>query len=454
VFAGGATLEDAEAITASDLDTLEGLARKHLLLRAAGPSGEARVVMLETVREYARELLDTARDETETRARHCRRYLDLATQAERHFFTHAEPEWLSRLETEIDNMRAALDWSLSCEPQLALRLADALGKYWEVGHRASEGQRWIQAALEAAGPAAPIADRARGFIELANVLSLDDHIDDAVDAAGRAVTLARESRDDAVIADALISLAEFGKTTNKDAEEIRPVAIEALIHANSANDERLIAWALMARADTLPPGDQARREYHEAAAALRHLGDRWQLVSLNNTAAYRAILQGGYPYAARLLDEALALARQSGEPWKLLVVWGNLGLVRLLTGDDPGARLAFEEQLQLCRDHNLRWAASEGVAGLAAIAAHQQHFDRAARLFGAATAIGSIGHPDLIAKLDQQFFDPARARLGDTRWSDAVQAGRRLAFRDAIDLAVAAPETLPDHTAAPASHAS
>src|SRR5215216_1887204 len=90
----------------------KALARKHLLLSSAGPNEEARVLMLETVREYARELLDGANDEAEMRARHCRRYLDLATQSERHVFRRSEPEWLSRLETEIDNIRAALDWPL------------------------------------------------------------------------------------------------------------------------------------------------------------------------------------------------------------------------------------------------------------------------------------------------------------------------------------------------------
>jgi predicted ATPase len=453
VFAGGATLEDAEAITDADLDTLEGLARKHLLLRSPTPNAEARLVMLETVREYARELLDTAEDESETRSRHGRRYLDLATEAQRHLFTHAEPEWLSRLETEIDNIRAALDWALGCEPQLALRLAGVLGNFWEVGHRGGEGLRWIQAALEAAGPSAPIADRARGFIELACVLGIEDRVDDALAAAVRAVTLARESRDDALIADALICLGEYEKGSGKDPEEIRPHAIEALAHARNTNDERLIGWALMARAGTLPPGHQAEREYHEGAAALRNVGDRWHLVSLNNTAAYGAIIHGSYGDAARLLNEALPLARESGEPWQQLIVWGNLGLVRLLTGDDAGARIAFAEQLQLCLDHNIRFGVGEGVGGLAAIAADQQRFELAARLLGAATAFGPVAHPDLMTRLEQRFFDAARAGLGDRRWSDVVQAGRRLAFRDAIELALTAPGTLQDRIAAPPSPA-
>jgi len=451
VFAGGATLDDAEAITDADLDTLEGLARKHLLLRSPGSSGEDRLAMLKTVREYAGELLDAAEDENETRARHCRRYLDFATRAERHLFTHAEPEWLTRLEAEIDNIRAALDWSLDREPQLALRLAAVLGHYWEAARRAHEGERWLRAALEAAGPATPIRDRARGCLELASVLEAAGRRDDAKAPAAHALALARESGDHALIADALVLLREFAP--EDDLGEARELAIEALLHARRAGDERLTAWALWARSNTLPPGEQADDEYREAAEALRDLGDRQHLAYLNLSAGYFAIVHGRYADAARLLDEALTLAREINEPLALLLVSGNTGLVRLFTGDNDGARIAFEDQLRICRDHNIRWPASEGLAGLAAIAAGDEQLERAAHLLGAASAIGLVGHPDVAARLEQQFLEPARAQLGDRRWNDAVQAGRKIAFRDAIEMALAAPGTLDDRTAAPSSHA-
>ena len=137
----------------------------------------------------------------------------------------------------------------------------------------------------------------------------------------------------------------------------------------------------------------------------------------------------------------------------LLLVSGNTGLVRLFTGDNDGARIAFEEQLRICRDHDIRWLASEGLAGLAAIAAGDEQLERAAHLLGAASAIGLVGHPDVAARLEQQLLEPARAQLGDRRWNDAVPAGRKIAFRDAIEMALAAPGTLDDRTAAPSSHA-
>ena len=86
----------------------------------------------------------------------------------------------------------------------------------------------------------------------------------------------------------------------------------------------------MTRANTLPPGDRADDEYHEAAQALRSVGDQWHLRALNVSAAYSAIIHGRYADAAKLLDETLPLARESNDPWGLLLVWGNVGLVRLL----------------------------------------------------------------------------------------------------------------------------
>ena len=94
VFAGGATIEAAQDITGADLDTLEGLVDKQLLLRRRGSSGDARLLMLETVREYAAEQLDADPDAAQVRERHCRHYLALAERAEPELFTRGETEWL------------------------------------------------------------------------------------------------------------------------------------------------------------------------------------------------------------------------------------------------------------------------------------------------------------------------------------------------------------------------
>jgi predicted ATPase len=163
VFAGGATTEAAEAVTGADLDALQGLVDKQLLLRRRDTGSDARLLMLETVREYASEQLDADPDAAQVRERHCRHYLALADRAEPELFTRGETEWMPKLDAEVDNFRAALDWSLRHgNPTQALRLAGLLGRFWEFANRTAEGIEWIEAAL-AAGDEAPVRDRARAL---------------------------------------------------------------------------------------------------------------------------------------------------------------------------------------------------------------------------------------------------------------------------------------------------
>src|SRR5688572_29183448 len=118
--------------------------------------------MLETVREYAGERLGADPSSPEVYERHCRHYLALAERAEPELFTRGEAQWLPRLDAEIHNLRAALDWSLRHgDPTSALRLAGLLSKFWEIRNMPDEGLEWIKASLDAAGDAAPLPERAR-----------------------------------------------------------------------------------------------------------------------------------------------------------------------------------------------------------------------------------------------------------------------------------------------------
>ena len=115
-------------------------------------------------------------------------------------------------------------------------------------------------------------------------------------------------------------------------------------------------------------------------------------------------------------------------------VHGNVGLAALFTGDLDPARTAFNEELRISRELVIRWLASEGLAGLAAIAIRLDDLDRAARLLGAATATGPVGDVDVTAQLEREFFAEARERSGDRRWGEGQAAGAELSFADAIEL--------------------
>jgi predicted ATPase/DNA-binding SARP family transcriptional activator len=434
-FAGGATVEAAEEVTGAELEVLDGLVEKNLLLRESG-----RLLMLETVRTYADELLERDDRSSEVRLRHCRHFVAFAETATPHLRTHSEPEWMRRLDAEIDNFRAALNWALrEGQPALAVRLAGRLRGYWEFQGASVEGRRWLRAAIEAADDEVPLEDLARAL--RAEVVMLEEQgswydaggTEAVVRTASEALALSRRAGDPAGIADALLHLRGFD--TADDPERGRALAEEALPHARKAGDEGLIADALSLRALSFRIVD-VDAEIAEIAALYRKVGDVHGLASLYNNASYAAIVQGSYERAAAYLDETLLAVERTGEPLRLMLAFGNLGLASLFMAEVDDAKAHFAEEIRLCCEHGLSWLASEGIAGLAAVAARQGEVERAARLLGAAESLANVFGDRAGARLEQEFFSPARQQLGEGRWGAVHAEGARLSFDEAVRLAL------------------
>ena len=443
VFAGGATVETAEAVTGAGLETLEGLVDKQLLLWRREPSAEARLVMLETVGAYARERLEMDRDAPEMHRRHCRHYLALVERADHELFTRGEAEWLPRLDAEIENLRSAFDWSLQHEPAVAVRLAGLLDRFWIIRESYAEGIERVDAALSAAGDAAPARDRARALVTYALLAGNEGFwydaggsMQEARSRAAESLALSREAEDPAGIARALMTQSFFHEREEMPQRQRLALAEEALASARESGDTQLVAFILMERALALPL-EQGTIDVEQAAEALLELGDRADLVELYWNAGQRAIKAGRAEDARPWLESALPLARELGDAVQLILVSGKVGLQALFTNDFRAAQAAFEEQLQLCRQHSARQLASEALAGLAAIETRQGDPGRAARLLGAASAtVPWDADPDVKAQLEQQFFAPARASLGEVPWIRAHGAGQRLNFEEAIVFAL------------------
>jgi predicted ATPase/DNA-binding SARP family transcriptional activator len=441
VFGGGATIRAAQQVTEADLDALEGLVGKQLL-RRVGSSADTRLRMLETVREYALEQLDADDRGAEVHRRHCRHYLELAEQAEPHLFTYEEAAWLVRLDAELDNFRAALAWGVRNDPVLALRLIGVLVWFWDIRAMYDEGLEWVGAALDAAGDAAAIAERAgalRAQVDLqagkGSFYDWHGSLEDARVKANEALALSRQAGDPAGIAHALLGLAQLEVAEPLPQRRRWALAEEALVHARESGDERLAAFALRARA-LARSATEGTADLDAAVAALRAIGSHRELIGLYSDAAYNAIKEGNTDRARLLLERALPLARDVGDPEHLAFVYGNLGLEALFSGDIERARAAFQEQLRICREHVL-WVAAEGLSGLAAIAARQGDAKHAALLLGAAAGIGPWdADADVGAALEQQFFEPARRSYGEPGWSKAHTSGSRLSLDEALAVAL------------------
>jgi non-specific serine/threonine protein kinase len=170
VFQGGRTLDALEAVCNAGgdlavevLEGVESLVEKNLLKQREGRDGEPRFWMLETLQEYAREKLVQSGAAAALEREHARYFMGLAEQAEPHLTGggQQEKEWLGRLEEEHDNIRAALRWARADKGSAAeraegvrvgLRLAGAMGRFWEVSGYWREAREQLAGllALEAA----------------------------------------------------------------------------------------------------------------------------------------------------------------------------------------------------------------------------------------------------------------------------------------------------------------
>jgi predicted ATPase/DNA-binding SARP family transcriptional activator len=444
VFADGATIEAAEEVTSADLDTLSRLVDKHLLVRRSGPAGEPRLAMLETVRGFAAEQFDSSKDAAEVHARHCRHYRALAERAEPELFAQGEAEWMPRLDVDVDNLRAAHDWSIRHAPVEALRLVPALSSFWLLRGDTSEAIERASAALQAARDDVPVRVRARAHVELAILLhgegsayDVEGSVENARAHAAEALTLYRHVQDRAGVGWALTVQAWCEQGESFPQRRRLALAEEALACGQDAGDRRLVALALSERALAVPP-EQARADFERAERALREVGNVWGVSMLYAASAHNAIKAGSAEAARPWLDQALSLARKLGHPIDLASVAVTEGLYALLTGEPKRARAAFSEQLGLCRRHDLFHQAPRGLAGFAATAASDGQDERAARLLGAAMALGSIGDHDVVRQLEERFFKHARLRHGERRWAQAQQSGASLSFEEALDFALAA----------------
>lgn len=142
VFAGGVTFEAAEKVLADDIDVLDGLTslvNQSLVEVPEGRHGDTRLHMLEVVWEYALGRLESLGEAEAMRKKHAAYFLSLAEQAEPQLQGAQPAEWLSRIETEYDNLRAALRWALTNDTVTATHIAAAIRYYWALHGPVTDG---------------------------------------------------------------------------------------------------------------------------------------------------------------------------------------------------------------------------------------------------------------------------------------------------------------------------
>ena len=423
VFAGGCTLQAVQAVCGSEteeqaadvLEKLAALVDNSLLVSwAEAPTGgedeEPRFTMLETIREYATERLHLSGEAGDARRTHALYYLVLAEATQPETLMHAQKEWWwTRLETEHDNLRAALRWAIRAqEEDTAARLALALWRFWTARHL-SEGRRWLEAvlALGGTGGAAPQARRRAVLLLVAGILAARRGDYD------RAVALDEESL-------TLYRDLGHGKGAHGPLRELGVVAY----HQGDY--------------------DRAVLLNEQALAVAREFGSvsGFGLAVCNLSDALRA--RGDLARAKTLLEESLAsLRRQEQRIFitnAIVNTLNRLGSIACEMGEDARAAESYGESLELM--WRVVGRAYETVAcleGLARVAAMQGRPERAARLLGASAALrdemGTPLSPILRADHDHA-SDAARGALGAEAFEAAWDEGHAMPFEESITYAL------------------
>jgi predicted ATPase/DNA-binding SARP family transcriptional activator len=311
VFAGGCTLDAAEAVCGTTVERLAALVDHNLLRRSPGPEG-SRYSLLETVREFA---LDQADGTKLDRGRaHAEYFLELAERADFAMPGPEEAAELARLELEHDNFRAALAWMLEAgEADLVLRLASALWRFWFVRAHFVEGRLWLERALAAAdSPPPELFAKALGAA--ARLLGQLGELDEARVYAERSLGLYRATSDLAGLRMALGCLAYVASNQGEldRAAALQKEAIEIARTIGDAHGEAVnianLAYVHLSRHDH----EQAEALFRRSRAMFEALGVReplwYSLVAL----ARGALRRRRYGEAAHLLAESLALCVEVG----------------------------------------------------------------------------------------------------------------------------------------------
>jgi predicted ATPase/DNA-binding CsgD family transcriptional regulator len=438
-FVGGFALDAAEAICAGEsvLDGLTGLVDKSLVV------AERRYRLLEPIRQYAAEKLAEAGEADAVRIRHRDWYLDFAERAVGGMVAPDQLAWFERLRAEHDNLRAALAYSrVEPNPEAELRLVGALAGFWHRNGDNAEARARIDDVLARTEQVSSLAGRR------ARVLALDwrGFLAAETALAERAVALAREIGDGALLATALRHLAAnanrelYGRAPTLG-DEARPLLEEAVGRAREAGVAREVGYALAMLARlSLDAGDVAEAEKlsGEALAVLRQAGDRDALHVALRVAALIALRRGERDRARADLEAAVALHREIS-PAPAPQEAALLASLDRESGDFAAAVARFREVI-VAAGGSLDPApivfALAGVAGLAAAWGDPR---TAARLLGATIGHRAYRRPGAVHAASRVTTDAAalRAVLGEGPFAAAWAEGEKMSLDEAVACALA-----------------
>jgi DNA-binding CsgD family transcriptional regulator/tetratricopeptide (TPR) repeat protein len=462
VFVNGWRLEAAEAVCSDDtlrsnevMEVLSNLVDKSFVA-VDSHKGRRRYHFLETIRQYAMNKLRETGEESELRNQHLEHFTHWAEINHLNLTGPDQADWLDFFEADHDNIRTALDWSLTSGDRVGwgLSLAGTSGNFWRLRGYLSEGRERLAKILISPQNQEKNAARARALLWSANLAYLQSDYPATRSLAEEGLEIYREldQAGKPGVARALGLLGEVAKEMGD--YEIAPVMFEkALSIYRELNEKSGIAdmlmqlgWAAMRVGDY----EQASTFLNEGQIHFRELGERTMLGFTLAGLGELAVRTRSLDKAQSLLEESLALRQEMGSRWGTAASLGSLGWVALLQRDYRKMRELLGESLAIRVDIGDRGGIAWCLEKLAeAIVLQTQAFPsshrrrvlpRAVRLFGAAAALRAPFN-SVIDPADQpnyqRIIDDLRGALGDEEYTAAWDEGGGTPLSDIIDMALA-----------------
>ncbi|HEX6288902.1 MAG TPA: tetratricopeptide repeat protein [Herpetosiphonaceae bacterium] len=487
VFNGGCTLQAALAVCDDGaqaihnlLDQLSILVDQNLLQREEMPDGTSRFVMLNTIREYAREKLAADNQAHDMQERHLQYFLSVAESAELCLRGTEQVACVALLEHEHNNFQAALEWCRAApeRAEAGLRLAGALGEFWAIHSYLSLGRSWLEAfltgdrgapdvvrakALRYAGILASMqGDSAQAMVWDQETLHLCRQLGDTWGMCysladlgwvqvwhdcepeqGRvlleeSLALSRQVGDPWLIARVAWRVGMYCYYFGHDPQQARALLEESLALSRMVGDTWNISNVLVHLSNALWSQQQDRRAIQLAEEALtlaQMVGNQRSIASAYNMLGTVALADGDYEQAHAYHAKSLQLAQALGLPLQIITARYLLGRVALSQRNFPEAQVYFMQCVGACQELNDKLRVAMCLIALAGVAQGMAQTRRAVRLLGATITVLEL----IDARLEgadrkdyERYLAATRAQLDHTSWADAWAEGRAMSFDQAI----------------------
>ncbi len=409
VFAGGFDLAAAEAIAADEaldpgrvLRLLTRLVDKSLVVADEGGAQRTRHRMLDTIREYALEKLQSG-DEAAIRHRHSLYFVHWCKRAHAELRFKDQVIWLKRLDEEQGNIRLAIEWSIAEAPVEALQLVGSMDRYWHMRGRIAEALDWLDRAL--ATSAGDPQVRADAYLARAHTRWLSGDYEAAQTDAQTCADLCRQLGPSQTLFIAVTLLA--------------------------------IVWA--------SKGDwnAAARMHDEAFQIAWQLEEPWWVASALNNLGLIAMERGDHEVARGRLEQALTGFHQQGDRFISALTLDSLARVNMKLGDHGAARTNFLEALTISREFADSFNIASALDGLAQLEIEMGRPERTIQLASAAENLRKSVGTELTPEWKRPLaaaISLARSKLSPEGADAARRRGAGMNIEEAVRFAIGAPD--------------